>query len=304
MKKIINNYTYKVFGSLSICVFALFLGCETDETQTVATFNNLVWADEFDVNGYPDPTRWSFDTGVGPLNDGWGNNELQYYTDREENATVQNGFLIITALNESFNDASYTSARLKTRNLLEQQYGRFEARIRLPWGEGLFPAFWMLGSNFCEAQSFVDETMEDVFCDTSDPAYEEGNVLWPQSGEIDIMEFIGDEPTEVFGTIHGPGFSAGESISKSYTLPNGRFDTSFHVFGVEWTADYINWYVDGDLYNQITRQDVEEEGGTWVFDNSFYMLLNLAVGGNLPGAPGNDTEFPQNMLIDYVRVYN
>jgi beta-glucanase (GH16 family) len=279
----------------------LFLSCETDETQTVTTKFNLVLADEFDVNGAPNPAIWAFDIGRGPLEEGWGNNELQYYTDSPNNAIVQNGYLIITAKNESFQGASYTSARLKTRNLFEQKYGRFEARIKMPQGKGMFPAFWLLGSNFCEAQAFDAEN--NVFCDSSNPNYEVGNVLWPQSGEIDIMEYIGSKPTEVFGTIHGPGFSAGESISKKYALPNGRFDTDFHVFGVEWTENSINWYVDNVLYNQITRAKVEQEGGEWVFDNSFYMLLNLAVGGNLPGSPDANTSFPQRMIVDYVRVY-
>jgi beta-glucanase (GH16 family) len=297
----IINYKSELSKLFLLTCSMLFLSCETDETQTVTTKFNLVLADEFDVNGAPNPAIWAFDIGRGPLEEGWGNNELQYYTDSPNNAIVQNGYLIITAKNESFQGASYTSARLKTRNLFEQKYGRFEARIKMPQGKGMFPAFWLLGSNFCEAQAFDAEN--NVFCDSSNPNYEVGNVLWPQSGEIDIMEYIGSKPTEVFGTIHGPGFSAGESISKKYALPNGRFDTDFHVFGVEWTENSINWYVDNVLYNQITRAKVEQEGGEWVFDNSFYMLLNLAVGGNLPGSPDANTSFPQRMIVDYVRVY-
>jgi len=289
-------FSAPIFVGLLLCT-----SCSEDSTQTVTTKFNLVMADEFDVDGAPNPENWTFDIGRGPLGDGWGNNELQYYTDRPENAIVQNGYLIITAKQESFSGASYTSARLKTRNKIEQKYGRFEARIKLPQGKGLFPAFWMLGNNYCESPAFAPDGT--VFCDTSSPNYELGNVLWPQCGEIDIMEYLGNKPTEVFGSIHGPGFSGSESLSKKYTLPSSRFDTEFHVFGIEWTESHINWYVDNVLYNQITRSDVEEEGGEWVFDNSFFMLLNLAVGGNLPGSPDANTSFPQRMIVDYVRVY-
>jgi beta-glucanase (GH16 family) len=270
----IINYKQK---ALTITLFALILSlssCNSDETQQVVTFKSLVFADEFDVDGAPNPNVWSFDTG----GNGWGNNELQFYTDRPENAIVQNGFLIITAKEENFQGKAYTSARIKTQNLFSQKYGRFEARIKLPLGKGLWPAFWMLGSNF-------------------------NQVGWPQCGEIDIMEYLGNKPTQVFGTIHGPGFAGAESIGKKYSLLNGRFDTEFHVFGIEWTENHINWYVDNVLYSQITREKVTEEGGQWVFDNDFFMILNIAVGGNLPGSPDANTTFPQRMIVDYVRVY-
>ncbi len=270
----LNIKYYLVLSSILLAFFS----CNEDETQKVTTKSNLVMEDNFDVNGAPNPNLWVFDVGRGPNGDGWGNNELQYYTNRPENAIVQNGYLIITAQKENLGGASYTSARIKTKGKFEQKHGRFEARIKLPQGKGIFPAFWMLGSN-------------------SD------QVSWPKCGEIDIMEYIGNKPTEVFGTIHGPGFSGGNSISKKYALTNDRFDTGFHVFGVEWTENQINWYVDDVLYNQITRKKVEEKGGEWVFENSFFMLLNLAVGGNLPGSPDSNTTFPQRMIVDYVRVY-
>jgi beta-glucanase (GH16 family) len=294
----IKNYKTLALTIVSLGLIIGISSCENDETQTVTTKFDLVFEDEFDVNGAPDPTKWSFDIGRGPLNDGWGNNELQFY--KSENTIVQNGYLIITAKTEAFGGVNYTSSRLKSRNKFEQKYGRFEARIKLPQGNGMFPAFWLLGENFCEAQTLNGN---DVLCDSSLPNYEEGNVLWPQCGEIDIMEYLGNKPTEVFGTIHGPGFSGGNSISKKYNLSNDRFDTDFHVFGIEWTEHHINWYVDNVLYNQITRQDVAEKDGEWVFDNSFYMLLNLAVGGNLPGSPNANTTYPQRMIVDYVRVY-
>nr|WP_248724947.1 glycoside hydrolase family 16 protein [Seonamhaeicola sp. ML3] len=256
--------------------------CETDDTQTVASFTNLVMADEFNTDGAPNSEIWGYDIGTGT--NGWGNNELQYYTDRTENVTVQNGVLIITAKQEQFEGAAYTSARLLTKGKFEQTYGRYEARIRLPYGKGIWPAFWLLGDDA------------------------NGTQIWPQIGEIDIMEYLGDEPSKIFGTVHGPGYSAGESISKSYELENDRFDTGFHVFGIEWGPDYINFYVDDVLYNQITPEDVSEETddqGEWVFNNGpFYIILNVAVGGELPGSPNAETVFPQTMLVDYVRVYN
>ena len=294
----IKNYKFTAITLVCLVSIIGVLSCESDEKQTVTTKFNLVFEDEFEVNGAPDAAKWSFDIGKGPLNDGWGNNELQFY--KSENTIVQNGYLIITAKSEAFGGLNYTSSRLKSRNKFEQKYGRFEARIKLPQGKGMFPAFWLLGENFCEAQTLTGNV---VNCDSSLPNYEAGNVLWPQCGEIDIMEYLGSKPTEVFGTIHGPGFSGGNSITKKYNLSNDRFDTGFHVFGVEWTENYINWYVDNVLYSQITRQNVEEKGGEWVFDNSFYMLLNMAVGGNLPGNPNANTTYPQRMIVDYVRVY-
>ncbi|MFN3754819.1 family 16 glycosylhydrolase [Flavobacterium sp.] len=275
-----KNINYKI-SVLSLVLMGLVIStysCDNDEKQTVVTKFDLVLEDNFDVDGAPNPSIWTYDIGRGSENNGWGNNELQFYTDRPENVIVQNGYLIITAKQEALGGASYTSARLKTQNLFDQKYGRFEARIKLPLGQGLWPAFWMLGSNISQ-------------------------VGWPQCGEIDIMEYLGNSPTQILGTLHGPGFSGGESISKSYTLRNSRFDNEFHVFGVEWSENHINWYVDDVLYNQITRKQVEDEGGEWVFDNSFFMILNMAVGGNLPGSPNTNTTFPQRMLVDYVRVY-
>jgi len=264
-------------------------------------------SDEFDVEGAPNSEIWNFDTGTGF--NGWGNNELQYYTDRSENVTVQNGLLVISAIQEDYNGSSYTSARLLTKGKFSQAYGRFEARIKVPGGSGLWPAFWLLGENY------------DV----------DG---WPQCGEIDIMEYRRQEPTMVSGSIHGPGYS-GESnpqghLTKSYDLGNDRYDAGFHVFGIEWGPDYINYYIDDVLYNQIRPSDIvvtpadavytlndgvaatdEAEAieptnvtGDWVFNKPFFIIINLAVGGNFPGSPDNGELFPQNMLVDYVRVYN
>lgn len=259
-----------------LLVVATF-GCATDDTQTVTNFNNLVWADEFNrlspTDSLPNPQNWNFDIGRG--DNGWGNFELQYYTDKPENVVLKDGMLHITAHAENYEGAAYTSARILTKGLFEKKYGRVEARIKLPWGQGLWPAFWMLGANSNE-------------------------VIWPNCGEIDIMEYRGQEPTKVHGSVHGPGYSAGEAITKSYTLDNDRFDTGFHVFGIEWSSDYINYYVDDVLYNQITPNDLT---GDWVFNQPFYIILNVAVGGSFVGNPNENTVFPQTMVVDYVRVY-
>ncbi len=258
--------------ALMLSIIAL-LGCETDDQQTVARFTELTLSEEFDTDGQPNASIWGYEIGTGE--NGWGNQELQYYTDRPENVNVQNGVLLITAREESFEGSSYTSARLVTKDKFEQRYGRFEARIRLPYGQGIWPAFWMLGAD-------IDENP------------------WPGAGEIDIMEYRGQNPTLLIGSVHGPGYSGGEAISKEYNLVNDRFDTGFHIFGIEWGPEYVNFYVDDVLYNQITPEDVT---GTWVFNKPFYILMNLAVGGTFVGSPNEETEFPQTMLVDYVRVY-
>lgn len=271
--KHINNKSSKQMF-FTCLVLISFFGCSTDETQTVATFSNLVLEDNFDVEGAPNNEIWNFDIGTGQ--NGWGNQELQYYTDRSENVIVENGYLLITAREESFEGSSYTSTRLLTKGKFEQQYGRFEARMRLPFGQGIWPAFWMLGDD------------------------NGGTEVWPNIGEIDIMEYRGQNPTIVLGSVHGPGYSGGDAITKSLTLSDDRFDTGFHVFGIEWGPNYVNYYVDNVLYNRITPADVP---GEWVFDRPFYILINLAVGGTFVGSPNAETEFPQTMLVDYVRVY-
>jgi beta-glucanase (GH16 family) len=267
--------------TLLLGMLFIVIGCNPDETQTVAEYKNLVLSDEFDTDDIIDRDIWTFDIGNGT--NGWGNNEEQFYTNRTENVSVQNGTLIIKAIKEDYNGFDYTSSKILTKGLKEQAYGRFEARIQLPTGQGMWPAFWLLGAN-----------CGDGTADTE---------VWPNCGEIDVMEYRGQDPTVVHGSVHGPGYAGGNAITKSYALENDRFDTGFHVFGIEWAPEYINYYVDDVLYNQITRQQVEEIG-TWVFDQPFYIIINLAVGGDFIGAPNEETVFPQTMLIDYVRVYN
>jgi beta-glucanase (GH16 family) len=268
-----------VYFVIFVFVVATITGCSNDLDQKVTTLDKIVWQDEFLVNGAPNPDFWVYDIGNGDTQGipGWGNNERQFYTDRPENVVVEDGILKITALKESFSGADYTSARILTKGKYQKKYGRFEAKIKLPWGQGLWPAFWLLGDD------------------------SNGTEIWPQIGEIDVMEYRGQQPTIVHGSIHGPGYSGGGAITKSYELLNGRFDTDYHIFGIEWGPRYINYYVDDVLYNQITPNDVD---GEWVFDNNeFYIILNVAVGGTFVGEPGPNTVYPQTMLVDYVRVY-
>lgn len=257
-----------------IAVTLSISGCGTDNNSSDDW--ELVWSDEFEgeAGESPNSNYWTYDIGRG--SNGWGNQELQYYTDRPENVSLDGeGNLVITALRESYENAQFTSARIKTEGLVEHAYGRFEARLKTPYGPGLWPAFWMLGSNFSE-------------------------VGWPQTGEIDIMELRGQEPSEIGGALHGPGYSAGNAISQSYTLSNSRFDTEYHVFAVEWFEDRIDYYVDDVRYQSINRSDVP---GEWVFNKPFFIILNVAVGGTYVGPPSSQTPFPQTMIVDYVRVY-
>ena len=240
----------------------------------------LVWSDEFSAaNGsLPDASKWIMETG----GNGWGNNELESYTNRTQNAHVQDGNLTITALKETYTGPdgitrNYTSARIKTASLFEQKYGRFEARIQIPQGQGMWPAFWMLGNNI-------------------------GTVGWPACGEIDIMENIGKEPDKVHGSMHGPGYSGANGLTGTDTIPSGKFADGFHLFAVEWEPNVVRFFVDSNLYETRTPADLPP-GTTWVFDHPFFILLNVAVGGDWPGPPDNTTVFPQNMLVDYVRVY-
>jgi beta-glucanase (GH16 family) len=241
----------------------------------------LTWSDEFNgPNGSGvDSSKWVVEVG----GKGWGNQELEYYTSRRENAHIQDGNLVIEARRENYTGAdgvsrNYTSARLKTAGKFSQAYGRFEARIKLPVGQGMWAAFWMLGDDTEKAR-------------------------WPAGGEIDIMENIGKEPSIVHGSIHGPGFTGSGGIEAPYTLPAARrFANDFHVFAVEWEPSVIRFYVDDDLYVTRSRSDLRP-GWKWVFDHPFFLLLNVAVGGDWPGNPDAATVFPQTMLVDYVRVY-
>jgi len=240
----------------------------------------LLWSDEFNgVDGSPpNLAKWIYDTGGG----GWGNKELESYTSRLENVQQRGGNLVITAIREKYIGLDgitrpYTSARLTTKGQFEQAYGRFEARMKLPLGKGIWPAFWMLGANN-DAER------------------------WPGCGEIDVMENIG-EAGHVYSTLHGPGYSGAKGISAPYELPAGEaVNTDFHVYAVEWEPERIRFYLDDRLIVERTPKDLPP-GTKWVYDHPFFLILNVAVGGEWPGYPDDTTVFPQSMLVDYVRVY-
>lgn len=263
-----------------LVLVVLGYGQSTNSKTPAAKGWQLTWSDEFNAadGSLPDPSHWTLETG----GDGWGNEEWEYYTARPKNAHIQDGSLLITAFREIYMGPDgvtrhYTSARLKTQNHFVQAYGRFEARIRIPFGQGMWPAFWMMGENIEQAG-------------------------WPTGGEIDIMENMGKEPARILGTIHGPGYSGAQGISGDLTLPSGRFADDYHVFAVEWEPNVIRFYVDQDLYATRTPADLPP-GTKWVYDHPFFILLNLAVGGNFGGNPDQTTTFPQTMAVDYVRVY-
>ncbi|NNF00957.1 MAG: cellulase family glycosylhydrolase [Pyrinomonadaceae bacterium] len=246
---------------------------------------SLTWSDEFNgkKNSAIDKSRWTARIG----GKGWGNQEYQYYTDSIRNA-YQNGrgSLVIKAIKEDlapefkcwYGKCKYTSARLVTKDNFEQKHGRFEARIKVPAGAGMWAAFWMLGNNFDE-------------------------VGWAKCGEIDIMENIGREPQKVYGTIHGPGYEGAKGIGKSFShRSKAKFSESFHVYAIEWEKGEIRWYVDGEHYQTRNPSDLPNNTN-WVYEHPFFILLNLAVGGRWPKDPNKSTKFPAEMLVDYVRVY-
>ena len=234
----------------------------------------LAWSDEFNAppNTPPDPAKWSYERGDG----GWGNGELEVYTNSPENVFQDGkGHLVIRAAKTSA--GIFTSARIHTKGKFALRYGKIEARIKVPRGQGMWPAFWMLGNDDSE-------------------------VGWPKCGEIDIMENIGKEPSLVHGTVHGPGYSGSRAISSTYEVSVGRpLADDFHIYSVEWSPNSIKFFLDGTAYTTITPTSLPK-GATWVYDHPFFLILNLAVGGYWPGNPDETTVFPQTMLVDWVRV--
>ena len=245
------------------------------------TLGPLAWSDEFSgPAGSPAGSSWRAETG----GSGWGNQELQTYTADPANASLDGaGHLAVTARKERtgaqcwYGACDYSSARLITSGQVSQTYGHFEARIKIPKGQGMWPAFWLLG--------------DDVFTKG-----------WPASGEIDVMENVGKEPGTVYGSMHSSGHSGANSLNGSYRLPDGRaLGDDYHVYAVDWQPDSVSWSIDGHVYSTKTRADVGD--GPWPFDHPFFVIINLAVGGSWPGAPDAGTAFPQSMLVDYVRIY-
>jgi beta-glucanase (GH16 family) len=241
----------------------------------------LVWSDEFEQpdGAAPNLSSWTYDLG----GNGWGNQELQTYTARRENSYIADGHLVIEAREERHRGTDgitrdYTSARLKTQGRRTWTYGRVEARMQLTEGQGIWPAFWMLGANF--------------------PA-----VGWPDCGEIDIMEQLGHERNTVYGGLHGPDYSGGDNVGGEISLRAGPpLSWSFHLYAVEWEPERIRWSVDNNVFLEVTPDDLPRPAD-WVFDHSFFIIMNVAVGGLWPGAPDDSTSFPQRLQVDYVRVY-
>lgn len=233
---------------------------------------NIVWHDEFEGKEL-DKTNWTFDLG----GNGWGNAEWEVYTNRPENARVEDGKLIIEARQEpiTFSGRPYSSARIKTQGLRAWQYGRIEARIKLPNGQGIWPAFWMLGENI-------------------------NNAGWPNAGEIDILEYIGKTPHQIYATIHAPGYSGGNGVGSNLVVDEDSLKNDFHVYALEWEPTELRWYFDDKEYFKVTDQDVPDK---WIFDHPFFIIMNVAIGGRWPGYPDSTTVFPQRMYVDYVRVY-
>ncbi len=260
---------------LRLTLLLAVAGCMADATAQAIPGRTLLWADEFtQADGtQPDSAKWGYDIG----GSGWGNNELQHYTNRTENARIEGGQLVIEARKENFEERAYTSARLLTRDKVSWTYGRIEARIKIPKGQGIWPAFWMLGTNI-------------------------GNVGWPLCGEIDIMENIGSLPSTLYGTLHGPGYSGGGGISGNTVLAGAALGDDFHVYAIEWEENRIRWFLDGQQFFSLTPANLPN-GSAWVFNAPQFLILNVAVGGNWPGNPGTSTVFPQRMTVDYVRVY-
>ncbi len=267
------------FGLLAIMSPVALSGCGDDDNVDNSDPWVLVWGDEFNdptADGRPDPSKWTYELGAS----GYGNEEKQNYTDRAENACYviedNEGCLKITALADNYQGVQYSSARIKTEGRFSATYGRFEARMKLPFGPGMWPAFWLLGSNYAT--------------DT-----------WPACGEIDIMENKGFQPNIVSSAVHCPNHSGGNPFTKAFSYQDERFDTGFHTYAVEWDKTHIEFSVDGYRYHTVTAAEMAKD--EWVFDHPFFIIINLAVGGLFGGDPTADTVFPQSLYVDYVRVY-
>jgi beta-glucanase (GH16 family) len=265
------TYKYPASGNYTVNVTAKSSTGNTISKSvnvSVSVAQTLVWSDEFNTAGAPDPTKWGYDTGTG--SGGWGNNELEYYTNRSDNVTVSNGTLKITAKRESFSGSAYTSARLLTKNKFSTKYGKIEIKAKLPAGVGTWPAIWMLGNNIDAAG-------------------------WPGCGEIDIMEHKGSDQNRIYGTLHHPGHSGANGDGSTTTVSTAT--TDFNVYAVEWTTDVIKFSVNGNVFYTFTNKN------TLPFNQNFFIILNLAMGGTF-GGPVDAAFGSATMEVDYVRVYN
>ena len=261
-------------GTGTILCDGLYIPVDSSGYSTPLTYPgyHLVWHDEFNESSL-DPTSWNYETG----GSGWGNNELENYTNSTKNCFITDrNYLVIEARYETLGNNHYTSARIQTMGKREFQYGRVDIRAKLPTGQGLWPALWMLGGNI-------------------------GSTPWPACGEIDMMEVLGQQPAKTYGTLHwGAAGTGGLQTGGSYTLPASDFSQQFHVFSTIWSADSVRWLVDDTPYFTALRSDIN---GNNPFDQPFFFIFNVAVGGNWPGPPDGTTTFPQRMIVDYIRVF-
>lgn len=265
------------FRIIGLFILASFFVAPVHAQKKV--YNKLVWQDDFLKNGLPDSTKWSYDVGHGcPKICGWGNNEIQYYTQaRKENARVENGCLIIEARKEKFADANYTSARLVTKNKGDWKYGRMVIRAQIPTGKGLWPAGWILPTH---------------------KVYGE----WPKSGEVDILEAVGFAPDSAFGSVHTGRYNGMIGTQKSASLIVPNLSSQFHDYEIVWTPEKIDFYIDKKLYNSFKNEHTDSDA--WPFDQTFHLILNIAIGGNLGGKHGiDDAIFPAQMKVDFVKVF-
>ena len=266
----IVTYKYPAAGTYTVNVIAKSSTGQTasKSTQiTVAVAQSLVFSDEFDANGAPDPSKWGYDIGTG--SGGWGNNELQYYTNRLDNAFVSNGTLKIKAIKENFSGSAYTSARILTQNKFSFKYGKVEVKAKLPAGVGTWPAVWMLGSNIT-------------------------TVSWPACGEIDIMEHKGSQLNKIYGTVHHPARFGGNADGGTRDITNAT--TEFHIYTMEWNATSIKFLVDGNVFHTVANTS------SLSFNQNFFLIMNLAMGGTFGGAVESGFN-NATMEIDYIRVY-
>lgn len=263
-------YTYTTAGTNTYAVYvsAYNSGHFVSSTLSLTVFvgSSLVWSDEFNTDGAPDRSKWGYDLGAG----GWGNNEAQYYTNRPENVIVQNGFLKIKTIKESFSGSNYTSARILSKEKFSFKYGRVEIRAKLPFGGGTWPALWMLGDNVNTAG-------------------------WPACGEIDMMEHVGNDLNKIHGTLHSPGRSGNSPDTGTVLISNAS--TEFHIYSIDWSAASIKFFVDNQLFYTFSN------AASFPFNQNFFLILNSAIGGNFGGLI--DPNFTSSTFeIDYVRVYN
>lgn len=273
------NYNGIQFFSLAGLVVALLISGLIHDKKDHPASMKLVWADEFDGKGLPDSTRWGYDLGDGcPQNCGWGNNELQYYTaNREANARVQDGHLIIEAHREKTGTKEYSSSRIVSKHKGDWTYGKVEVRAKLPSGVGVWPAIWMLPTDWAYGG-------------------------WPSSGEIDIMEFVGYVPDTIYGTVHTGKYNHILGTQRSKGVSSSTLSKAFHTYGISWDEQKIDFLFDDKVYHSFYNK--KEGSEAWPFDRDFHMVLNLAVGGNWGGKMGIDSSiWPQQMVVDYVRVY-